>query len=632
MSRASRPVPRRRPVRGVRTRRAESSQLGDHRNRLVVGRALLVLTLVLAGLKLVQVQALDASELTKMAEKQRLTSKTIPARRGAIIDREGRPLAISMEVKSLAARPQALAKEWNKPEIVEQYGIDAEGYTAKIAKFMHEELGDSYPEEELLKKLRRDVPFVYLADNVPPDKARKITKRFPAINAEDRELRQYPAGDVAGNILGFANWRMNSQKTEGLFGLENYEDTVLAGKQGRRIVETAEGNNELVIPDTERDVLPATPGSSLELTIDSDVQFKVQQLLSDHVRRAKARSGNAVVLDAHTGEVYALANDKTLDPSKPLNRLDSNDPRLRNPAVTDPFEPGSVNKIITAAAAIEDGLVKPDTVVEVPGSIQVSDRTIRDAWSHGTEQMTFTGVLARSSNVGTIKTAQQVGEERFVQLLQRFGIGQLTKVGLPGESAGQVPPRSQWSGSTFGNLPIGQGLSMTVLQMAGMYQAIANDGVRVPPRILRAVTGPDGKRQPEPRPEGVRVVSPDTARTVRGMLRAVVQDSPDPLQRGTSPKAALEGYQIAGKTGTALQVDPRCRCYVNDKQWITFAGILPADNPRFVVGLMIDRPEPGNPVGVNAGPLFREIASYLVQRYQIPTSPDAAPVQQLTLR
>ncbi|MGH3857561.1 MAG: peptidoglycan D,D-transpeptidase FtsI family protein, partial [Pseudonocardiaceae bacterium] len=292
--------------------------------------------------------------------------------------------------------------------------------------------------------------------------------------------------------------------------------------------------------------------------------------------------------------------------------------------VSAPFEPGSVNKVVTAAAGIESGVVTPDTVLQVPGELRVADRTVRDAWSHGTLKLTFTGVLALSSNIGTLLTAQRVGEDRFVDMLNRMGLGQRTDVGLPGESAGRVPPHDQWSGSTFANLPIGQGLSMTVLQMAGMYQAIANDGLRVPPRIVSAEIAPDGSRTATPRPAGVRVVSPQTARTVRDMLRAVVQNERG--QRGTGVEAALDGYQISAKTGTAQKVNPGCGCYSNSNYWITFAGILPADAPRFVVGIMLDDPAVGS-----AAPLFHQISSYLAGRYQIPLSPGPAPLATLTV-
>jgi cell division protein FtsI (penicillin-binding protein 3) len=477
-------------------------------------------------------------------------------------------------------------------------------------------------EQDLLGKLTSDRTFVYLADDVEPAKAREITKEFPEIATEDRELRRYPGGPLAANVIGVANWRADERKLRGLAGLETSKDSLLAGTDGRRVVDTAAGS-DAVIPGSERGVLPAVPGSGLQLTLDADLQYTLQQQLADYVTKTGAQGGSAVVLDAKTAEVYALANDHTFDPS---NRTSFEPDAMGNPAVSEPFEPGSVNKVVTIATAIEDGIMQPDTVLDVPGSLRVADRTIHDAWSHGPIRLTFTGVLAKSSNVGTLMTARRIGEDRYAEMLAKFGLGVRTEVGLPGESAGRVPKRSEWSGSTFGNLPIGQGLSMTVLQMAGMYQAIANDGVRVPPRIIAAEIAPDGRRVDQPRPEGVRVVSAETAHTVRNMLRAVLQNAPG--QRGTGPQAALAGYQVAGKTGTAQQTDPQCGCYSDSRYWITFVGMFPADSPRFVVGIMLDAPKSTG----TAAPLFHDIASYLAQRYQVPLSAEPSPVVTLQLK
>ena len=237
---------------------------------------------------------------------------------------------------------------------------------------------------------------------------------------------------------------------------------------------------------------------------------------------------------------------------------------------------------------------------------------------------TTTGVFGKSSNVGTLMLAQRIGPERYAEMVRKFGLGQRTGVGLPGESAGLVPPIDQWSGSTFSNLPIGQGLSMTLLQMTGMYQTIANDGVRVPPRILKSTIAADGTRTDEPRPEGVRVVSPQTAQTVRQMLRATLQRDPMGVQQGTGSQGAVEGYQLSGKTGTAQQINPACGCYYSDVYWITFAGIATTDNPRYVVGVMMDNPHrtaDGSP-GTTAAPLFHNISSWLLQRENVPLSPE----------
>jgi len=588
----------------------------DASRRLVFGRALLVIALVAAGLKLVQVQGLQAATLQEASARQRVVKQTIMAERGAITDRNGEPLAFSVRVKALSVQPNRITKD--RTEIGEDPNVRKQAMAAYLEKV----LGDQVDEQELLAKLTSDRTFVYLADDVEPAKAREITKEFPEIATEDRELRRYPGGPLAANVIGVANWRADERKLRGLAGLETSKDSLLAGTDGRRVVDTAAGS-EAVIPGSERGVVPAVPGSGLQLTLDADLQYTLQQQLADYVTKTGAQGGSAVVLDARTAEVYALANDRTFDPS---DRASFEPETMGNPAVSEPYEPGSVNKVVTIATAIEDGIMQPDTELDVPGSLHVADRTIHDAWSHGLIRLTFTGVLAKSSNVGTLMTAQRIGEDRYADMLAKFGLGTRTDVGLPGESAGRVPQRSEWSGSTFGNLPIGQGLSMTVLQMAGMYQAIANDGVRVPPRIIAAEIGPDGRRVQSPRPDGVRVVSAETAHTVRDMLRAVVQDAPG--QRGTGPAAALAGYQVAGKTGTAQQTDPRCGCYSDSRYWITFAGMFPADNPRFVVGIMLDAPKSGG----SAAPLFHDVASYLAQRYQVPLSAEPSPVAKLQIK
>jgi cell division protein FtsI (penicillin-binding protein 3) len=577
----------------------------------------LVIALVAAGLKLVQVQGLQAAELSARAANQRTTVQTLPAERGAITDRNGTPLAFSVQAMALYAQPNRIVAEQRAVR------VDPDLHKQAMAHRIAQVLGPPVTEQEILSQLRSDRTTVLLAPLVQPAQARTIQQEFPEVSAEHREIRQYPGGELAANVLGVANWRADERKVRGLVGLENYADTLLAGQDGRRVVDTAEGS-DAIIPGSERGVRPPVPGSGLELTLDSDLQFTLQQMLADFAQKYRAKGASAVVLDAHTGEIYAMANEVTFDP----NNLAAATPELlANPAVSAPFEPGSVNKVVTVAAAIENGVLQPDTPLRVPGHLRVADRTVSDAWSHGTLDLTFTGVLARSSNVGTLLAAQRVGEERYVAMLQRMGLGQRTDLGLPGESAGRVPAREQWSGSTFANLPIGQGLSMTVLQMAGMYQAIANDGVRIPPRIVRAEIASDGTRTAPPRPDGVRVVSPETARTVRNMLRAVMQDVPGrPGQQGTSPQAALDGYQIAAKTGTAQQVNPACGCYSNSNYWINFAGILPADAPRFVVGITLDDPAVGN-----AAPLFHDIASYLAGRYQIPLSDGPSPIVTLTL-
>ena len=319
-----------------------------------------------------------------------------------------------------------------------------------------------------------------------------------------------------------------------------------------------------------------------------------------------------------------MSNDNTFDPAQDVGRQE--DRQLGNPAVSSPFEPGSVNKIVTAASVIEFGLSNPDEVLSVPGSIDMGGVTVGDAWEHGVMPYTTTGVFGKSSNVGTLMLAQRVGPERYADMLAKFGLGQRTGVGLPGESAGVVPPIDQWSGSTFSNLPIGQGLSMTLLQMTGMYQAIANDGVRIPPRIVRPPslpTAPAPRSPPRGRAGGLAADRTDRARNAARCGAA----RPDGRTQGTGPLAAVDGYQISGKTGTAQKINPACGCYYSDVYWITFAGMVTTDDPRYVIGIMADNPHrtaEGLP-GTTMAPLFHNIASWLLQRENVPLSPDPGP-------
>nr|CEL16885.1 Cell division protein FtsI [Peptidoglycan synthetase] [Kibdelosporangium sp. MJ126-NF4]CTQ91886.1 Cell division protein FtsI [Peptidoglycan synthetase] (EC 2.4.1.129) [Kibdelosporangium sp. MJ126-NF4] len=602
----------------------------NNRLRIVTVRFVLIAALIAAGVKLIQVQGIEASALSDRADKQRAKNIPIPAKRGDILDRNGVKLAFSVETRTLAWTPKSVKKEYEKnPK------LDYETRIKDVAATMKAVLGSQVDENDLLTKLRSD-SYSVLARDVLPAQEREIRKKFPEVYSEAQSRREYPGGALASNIIGYANWRSDGEiskhNVHGLFGMENDRDAELAGEAGSQTVDTAEGAEGVVIPGSERNVRQAKDGADIQLTIDADVQYNVQQKLAAYVAQNRASGGTVVVMDAKTSEVYALANDKSFDPKNPQGPNGYKNPQVTgNPAVSNPYEPGSVNKVVTASAAIEDGITKPEDTHRVPGSHKVADRTVEDAWKHGTLTMTTTGIFAKSSNVGTLLLAEQVGQNRYAEMLKKFGLGQKTGVGLPGESAGQVPDVKQWSGSTFGNLPIGQGLSMTVLQMTGMYQTIANNGVRVPPRIIKSTIDRDSTRHEEPRPEGVRVVSDQTATTVRDMLRAVVQKAPN-QQSGTGVAAALPGFQISGKTGTAQQTDPKTKIYSDQLYWITFAGIVPADNPRFVVGIMIDKPDYyGAEFGKTAAPLFHDIASYLAQRYNLPLSAEQAPIVPLTV-
>ncbi len=630
---------RSRPVGARRTRRpvAAVSRTAGFAFRHRAGNVIIFLTLAIAATQLFTLQGPRAAGLREEASRQLKVTDTEKALRGTIVDRMGNKLAFTIEARALTFQPkkirEQLTKAFEKSQVTLKdpgksdadkaaaakiRSVEPEQRLQDIANGVSAKLGNKPDAKSLLKKLRSDDTFAYLARSVDPAIAAQIVKEFPEVGAERQDIRQYPGGSLAANIVGSIDW-----EGYGLLGLEDSLDSALAGKDGSQTYDR--GSDGAVIPGSYRDQHNSVNGSTVELTLDNDIQFYVQQQVQQAKDLSEARSVSAVVLDSKTGEVLAMANDNTFDPSQNLGKQGNRE--MGNLSVSSPFEPGSVNKIITAAAVIENDLSNPDEVLQVPGSINMGGVTIRDAWVHGTVPYTTTGVFGKSSNVGTLMLAQRVGPERFMDLVEKFGLGQRTGVGLPGESSGIVPPIEQWSGSTFSNLPIGQGLSMTLLQMTGMYQAIANDGVRMPPRILKSITAPDGTRKEEPRPEPVQVVNAGTARTVRNMLRAVLQPDARQIQNGTGSSGAVEGYQLSGKTGTAQQINPACGCYFDDVYWITFAGIATTDDPRYVIGIEMNAPRRGSDgsAHMTAAPLFHNIASWLMRRQNVPLSPDPGP-------
>jgi cell division protein FtsI (penicillin-binding protein 3) len=587
------------------------------------GNVVIALVLIVASAQLFNLQVPKAAGLRAEAASQLKVTDVEKAVRGSIVDRNFDKLAFTIEAKALTFQPVKVRKQLEEARAKSPAAPDPQKRLREIAKEVSARLNGKPDLATVLKKLQSNENFVYLARAVDPAVATAIIDKFPEIGEERQDIRQYPGGSLAANMVGGIDW-----DGHGLLGLEDSYDSVLSGADGSLTYDR--GSDGVVIPGSYRNRHDAVDGSTVQLTIDDDIQFYVQQQVQQAKDLSGAKDVSAVVMDSKTGEVLAMANDNTFDPSQDIGR--QQDKQLGNPSVSSPFEPGSVNKIITASSVIEYGLSNPDEVLAVPGSINMGGVTVADAWSHGVMPYTTTGVFGKSSNVGTLMLAQRIGPERYYDMLQKFGLGQRTGVGLPGETAGLVPPIDQWSGSTFSNLPIGQGLSMSLLQMTGLYQTIANDGVRIPPRIIKATIAPDGTRTDEPQPAGVRVVSPQTAQTVRNMFRAILQKDPTGVQQGTGSSGAVEGYQLAGKTGTAQQINPACGCYYSDVYWITFAGMATVDNPRYVVGIMMNAPTraaDGKP-GSSAAPLFHNIASWLMQRENVPLSPDPGPPLILT--
>lgn len=645
-----------RPAKG----RADRAQEQRHiTNRRVYYLALIFLAIatLLIG-RLFWVQVVKGPELRAQAEQQRTRVYVEPARRGEIVDREGNQLAYTMQARSLTVSPNLLREELKQQQELQlridglsQEDIDAQidARVEDVLRTMANEIpgmigdgeegegsdsGSSDSDEpnrtvgevsakEILDKLHSDSNYEVLVRNVDPDVASKVAAAFHGVAADHQDIRQYPNGAVGENIIGKV-----SMDGQGQFGLEASSDAALTGINGRSTEDvSADGQS---IPGTLRDVVPAVDGSRIQLTIDLDLQTFVQQTLEQAKENSQAKQAEAVVLDAHTGEVLAMANTDTINPNADLEKQIKQGRDFENPSISHPFEPGSVAKVITAAAAIDLGLTDPREVHQVPGSIDMAGITVNDAWTHDVLPYTTAGIFGKSSNVGTLQIAQRLGEERYWDYLNRFGIGSTTGIELPNESAGLVPVLEQWSGGTFANLPIGQGMSWTTLQMASVYQALANGGERIEPRVISQVTGPDGEEVPQEEPQRTRVVSEEAARTTVDMFRAAFQSDPAGVQSGTAQGNELEGYQLAGKTGTAQKVNPETGAYSQSEFWITFAGIAPADDPRFVVAVMLDEPQRGplhgGAGGQSAAPVFKEIASWLLNRENLPPSPPAEPL------
>ena len=362
------------------------------------------------------------------------------------------------------------------------------------------------------------------------------------------------------------------------------------------------------------DQLNPVAGQSVRLTIDQDLQWKAETLLADQVRKTKALSGTAVVMDTRTGDLLALAAAPTFDPSDPGKASPAS---LVNQALAGVYEPGSTSKVMTASAALEEGVVTPTTTVTVPGTLKRSDRTFHDAESHGTERLTFAGVLAKSSNIGTIEVGERMTPQTMWSYLTKFGVGQPTGLNFPGESAGILANYQDWSGSQRYTVLFGQGLSVNAVQAAGVFQTIANNGLRMPPRLVDGYVSGSGEVTRTDPSTGVRVISPAVAKELRIMLEGVVSND------GTAPAAKIPGYRVAGKTGTAQRFDPTCGCYRGFTA--SFIGMAPADDPRLVVAVTLQRPVRGHFGGSVAAPIFQQIMSYALARLDIPPTGTKSP-------
>ena len=620
-------------------------RLADPRKRLrTVGVALVVVFSVFAG-RLVQLQLLDSDALAAESGANQYVPVVLSAERGSITAADGTVLATTVDAYDITADPTLFTPEATHiPDAPEQaakllapvLGLPED----RLAALLH--LNPRNPKSRYAMLAARQTPEV---KNRISDLRAGLVKRAgtKACAAQVRLLarpveeggrdaldtacanplaglvpapskrRVYPAGDLAGNLVGFVN-------TEGVGtgGLELQYQKALAGVDGRSTYASVGGR---IVPSSGGSQQAPVPGADLRLTIDKDIQWAAQRAITDQVANAGAEKGYVVVQDVRTGQVLAMATSPGLDP----NKLASARPdQLGNTAVQDAYEPGSTAKLMTMAAVLDTGTASWDTHVTVPNTLQRSDRVFHDDVDHETWYLTLAGVLAKSSNIGTIEAAEHLGKNQaesnrvLGSYLTKFGIGQPSGLGFPGETRGILAKPEDWKGSQQYTIPFGQGLSVNALQATSVFSTIANGGVRVAPSLVMGSTGPDGRYTPAEPGAETRVVTGATAKTLTEMLESVVSD-----EQGTGTKAAIPGYRVAGKTGTANRVDPKTGRYSG--YTASFIGFAPADRPRVTVSCVIQNPVNGHFGGQLCGPVFKQVMEFTLKTLRVAPSGSEAP-------
>ena len=551
--------------------------------RLTVVTVVLLAALAIIAGKLFIIQGLEAAHYKQLASQQRDADIKVAARRGSITDREGEILAISEDCSTVYATPYLVK---NKKAVA-----------SKLAPVLGEDPGD------LEKKLSEKSGFVYLVRKLDKTIADRVKKmKLPGIGFVDESKRFYPLGKLASQVLGVVDI-----DNKGQAGLEMYYDDLLGGKPGEVILEKDAAGNP--IPGSEKKQVQQVDGTDLQLTLDKDIQASVEDSLSSAVDAYGAKAGTAVVMDCNTGDILAMATSPTFDPN---NREKIDPGAMRNRAITDVYEPGSAMKIVTAVAALQEGVVNPDTVINVQSQLKVADSTFKDAEPLPTRQLSFSQIISQSSNVGTIQVSQALGSKRLDEYLNRFGVGHKTGVDFPGEVGGILPSLSAWTGTSCATISIGQGVSITPLQLACVAGTVANGGRKICPHFLKAKVEGTAVKDMGLGGLGEEILTKDTCQKMTGIMEQVLSPT------GTGPKAAVNYYRVAGKTGTAEKPEKGGAGY-SGTYMATFVGFAPAERPRIVCMVVLDEPTPiwG---GDTAAPTFHDIMSYSLQHLKIPPS------------
>jgi cell division protein FtsI (penicillin-binding protein 3) len=572
-------------------------------NRIRALIFLLALAMFVFGLRLVQVQAVQAGDYRMRAVNEMENTKSLPAPRGEITDINGIAFARSVAATSI---------------VVDQTQITN---PARVANFIAPILDLPVAEVQASITGKRKWNMVY--QNAKPALWQKLTQSISQFNSQypamspDRiigffpergYIREYPSGSLIASLVGFVN-----RDGKGATGLESSMNSMISGIDGKYSFANGYGAE---IPGSQSEIIPAQTGTTVRLTVDRDIQWVASQAISDAVKSSNALSGTVIVMDPKTGEILAHATAPTFNPN---NTSKVALVAMRNPSVQDVYEPGSTGKVMTLAAALEEKKVTPETVITVPYALKRSTKVFHDHEKHPTQYLTTAGVLAVSSNTGSIQIGELLSNDKFYEYLSKFGVGSKTGSGLPGESRGILPKVADWSGTSAPTMAFGQGYSLTAMQATSIFATIANDGVRVSPTVIAGTRDSSGNFTPAPGRTSQRVISAETAQVMRLMMESVVSGN------GTAPSAAIPGYRVAGKTGTAQRIDDTCGCYRG--YTASFIGFAPADKPAYVISVTIQDPKGMHWGGVLGGPVFKKVMSFVLQsRHIAPTGTAFDPI------
>ncbi|CAB4807517.1 unannotated protein [freshwater metagenome] len=572
-------------------------------NRIRILVFAIAIILFLFSIRLIQVQAVQAGEYRLRAVNEMENTRSLPAPRGLITDVNGVAFARSVAATSI---------------VVDQTQIT---YPSRVAEVVAPILGLPVADVQASITGKRKWNMVY--ENAKPATWQKLVAALATYNAQFPTMsperiigffpqrgyiREYPSGSLIASVIGFVH-----RDGKGATGLESKMNSIIQGIDGKYSYANGYGAE---IPGSQSEILPTQAGTNVRLTIDRDIQWVASKAISAAVKSSGAISGTVIVMDPKTGEILADATAPTFDPNE-TTKLSLG--AMRNPSVQDAYEPGSTGKVMTIAAAIEEKKVTPETVFTIPYALKRSDKVFHDHEKHATQHLTTSGVLAVSSNTGAIQIGELLSNQTLYNYLAKFGVGSKTGSGLPGESKGILPKVADWSGTTAPTVAFGQGYSLTSMQATSIFATIANDGVRVSPTVVAGTSDASGNFTPATGRTSERVISVATAQAMRLMMESVVSAA------GTAPSAAIKGYRVAGKTGTAMRIDDTCGCYRG--YTASFIGFAPADKPAYVISVTIQDPKGLHWGGALGGPVFKEVMSFVLQsRHIAPTGTRVLPV------